>query len=363
MKPRPALLLRLLLLLLPAAGALGQPAGYYRSNAIGLALAPLPGFSRQEEYLLRVQREGEREIRTLYEEGRELRRWELSPGLERVFSRGSQEEERSFDGAGRLASENTYEKGRLQQTAQYRYGLSGLSAVETYGADGTLLARERYELGPGGELRRVRRESPEPGPDRQAQEELALVAADGRLFEERLAAGGRRLVSRYGPDGKLASSQIWQGRELLETLELAYAGTLLQSSERTASGARTVTRYDAEGREASRRLTRGGKTVEDWSFRYDAGGRRLLATRVHERGSEQWSYSYDAGGSLQLEEYRARGQLEKVVRYAGEGARVEELYRAGLLFMVVSYRGGVKVLEEFVEGGQVVRRREFEGGP
>jgi len=110
-------------------------------------------------------------------------------------------------------------------------------------------------------------------------------------------------------------------------------------------------------------VMRGGKTVEDWSFRYDAGGRRLLATRVHEGGTEQWSYSYDAAGSLQREEYRARGQLEKVVRYAGEGARVEELYRAGLLFMVVSFRGGVKVLEEFVEGGQVVRRREFEGGP
>ncbi len=77
----------------------------------------------------------------------------------------------------------------------------------------------------------------------------------------------------------------------------------------------------------------------------------MLAVRVDEHGIEQWSYRYDAAGNLEREEYRARGQLEKIVRYL-EGGRVEELYRAGLPFLVVTYRGGVKVLEEFLEGGR-----------
>ena len=61
------------------------PAGYYRSDSIGLALEPLPGAASQEPYLLRVQWRGGLETRTLYHEGKELRRWELSAGMERVF--------------------------------------------------------------------------------------------------------------------------------------------------------------------------------------------------------------------------------------------------------------------------------------
>jgi antitoxin component YwqK of YwqJK toxin-antitoxin module len=356
----------------PAAALLlaAVPAGWYRSDALGLALEPLPGARRGEPQLLRVEWDGETEIRTLYSEGKESRRWELSPGMERVYADGVLAEERSYDGAGRLLAEKIFAAGALNESRQYRYGLSGLSSVEIYGPDGALRARERYELGPGGELRRVRRESPgAPG-----AEELALVTGGGRLYEERLGGGGRSLVSRYDPEGRVASQETWQERELVESLDLAYpasggpvgpasppgstAGRFPLSTERTVAGTRTVTRYDAEGREASRLVSRGGKRLEEWSFGYDAGGNRVLAVRVDEHGIEQWSYRYDAAGNLEREEYRARGQLEKIVRYL-EGGRVEELYRAGLPFLVVTYRGGVKVLEEFLEGGQVVRRRQF----
>jgi antitoxin component YwqK of YwqJK toxin-antitoxin module len=348
----------LTVMLLAGWAAFAQPAGYYRSDAIGLALEPVPGFSRQEPFLLRVRRDGELETRTLYKEGKELRRWELSPKLERIFEAGSLSEERSFDGAGRITVEKIFAEGKISETAQYRYGLSGLAAVETNGPDGTLLRRESFDLGPGGELRRVRRETP----GRTEAEEVAMVSADGRLFEERLAGGGRRLVNRYGAEGRVASQETWQERELLETRELAYAGKLPLSTEWTIAGTRTVTRYDAEGREASRQASRGGKVLEEWTFRYDAKGNRVQAVRIDDRGTEQWSYLYDAASALQREEYRLRGLLQKVVRYT-EGGRVEELYRTGLPFLVVTYRGAVKVREEFLEGGQVVRTREFEAGP
>ena len=369
-----ALLLAAVLAGCPA--AFGLPAGWYRSDALGLALEPLPGARRGEPQLLRVEWDGELEIRTLYSEEKESRRWELSPGLERIYTGGALAEERAYDDAGRLLTEKLFAEGALSESRQYLYGLSGLSSVETYGPDGALRARERYELGPGGELRRVRRESPgAPG-----AEELALVSAGGRLYEERLAGGGRGLVSRYDPEGRVASQETWQERELVERLDLAYpasggpegpasppgsapstAGRLPLSSERTVAGTRTVTRYDAQGRDASRLVSRGGKRLEEWSFVYDARGNRVLAVRVEEHGIEQWSYRNDAAGNLEREEYRARGQLEKIVRYQ-EGGRVEELYRAGLPFLVVTYRGGVKVLEEFLEGGQVVRRRQFGEG-
>jgi hypothetical protein len=369
MTPRAPLLpavlavLSLLATLASAPAAIGLPAGWYRSDAIGLALEPLAGFRREEPWLLRVERSGEREIRTLLNEGKETKRWELTPWLERVFTGGSLTEERSYDASGRLAAENSYTAGQLDETARFSYGPAGLSTVETYGPDGELRRRERYELGPGGELRRVRRDSPgSPG-----SEELALMAAADRLVEERLRGGGRSLVSRYDREGRVSSQETWKGRELLESVEQLYAagstgGRLPVSTERTVGGTRTLTLYDAQGRESSRRVSRGGKTLEEWSFRYDGAGHRVLAARVDAHGIEQWSYFYDPDGGLQREEWRSRGQLSKIVRYM-EGGRVEELYRAGLPFLVVTYRGGVKVLEEFLEGGQVVRRRHFGEGP
>gem|GEM_PF-2000614 len=362
------------LALLAGGPAHGLQAGWYRSNAIGLALEPLPGARREEPYLLLVQSRDGLEIRTLYHEGRESQRWEVAAGQERVYAEGSLAEERTFDGAGRLLAEKLFAGGQLSESFQYRYGLSGLSSVETRGPDGALRSRERYELGPGGELRRVRRDSTAG----EGAQELALVSGGGRLYEERLSGGGRNLVSRYDPEGRVASQETWQGRELQETLELAYpasvpgaapasgadssAGRQPLSTERTVDGTRTVTRFDAAGRETSRQLARGGKIVEEWSFRYDAGGNRAQVVKVDEHGTRQWSYQYDAAGNLRWEEERARGQLEKVVRYV-EDRRVEELYRAGLPFLMVTYRGGLKVLEEFLEGGRVVRSRRFGENP
>jgi YD repeat-containing protein len=352
--------------------AFGLPAGWYRSDAIGLALEPLPSTRRGEPYLLQVEQRGELEVRTLYQEGKAVRRWELSPGLERVYEGDSLAEERSYDPGGRLLVEKLYSGGRVERT-QYRYGASGLSSVESFGPDGELRSRERYELGPKGELRRVRRETgagtgrgagqdgqeAQPAQAQSAQtEELALVAGDGRLYEERLRGGGRGLISRYDLEGRVSSQETWREGELLESLDTTWAGRTPVASELSADGRRTVTRFDAQGRETSRRVTGGGKTLEDWTFRYDGAGRRVQAVLVDEHGTEQWSYFYDGAGALAREEYRARGQLARVVRYEEDG-RVEELYRAGLPFLLVTWRGGVKVLEEFLEGGQVVRRRQF----
>jgi YD repeat-containing protein len=381
MTPRAALLLAALAALVPPASLAGGPAalavqaGWYRSDAIGLALEPLPGARPGEPYLLHVEQRGGLEVRTLYAEGKVSRRWELAPGLERVYdAEGSLSEERSYDSAGRLAAERSFTGGKLDETTQYHYGLAGLASVEAYGPDGRLRARESYELGLEGELRRVRRQSS----GQTGTEQLALVTAGDRICEERLEGGGRSLVSRYDLEGRVVSQETWRQRELEESLKLTYppsmsgssppgsaptsmsgsAARLPLSTERVAGGTRTLTLFDAQGREASRQVSRGGKTLEEWSFRYDAAGRRVLAVRVDEHGTEQWRYLYDDAGNLQREELRERGQLAKVVRYA-EGGRVEELYRAGLPFLVVTYRGGVKVLEEFLEGGQVVRRRQF----
>ena len=360
---RPGSLLSGMLLLL-ALTAQAEPALFYRSNAIGLDLEPLARFDRQEPYLLSVARVDGMEVRTLYRSGTEQERREILPLLERVFVRGVLSEQRAFDAGGRLLTEAFFSDGILSKRSEYRYGASGLAAVESYDGGGTLLSRDLFELGARGGLRRVRREEVAPAAGGQT---LTLVSAGGRLYEERLAAGGRTLVNRYDAAGRLISREKWQQSALAETLRLDYVGAAARPAveERSvlASGTRTVVRYDEAGRELSRIVSRGEKTLEEWKQRYDTAGRRAQTVRQSDLGLEDWSFAYDDAGKLEREEYRLRGQLERVVRYPGGDLQVQELYREGGLFLIVTFRAGVRVLEQYVEDGAVVRTREFAGGP
>jgi len=357
-----SILLALLLLAAPLRPATAEQPAYYRSDAIGLALAPLPDFRPQEEYLLKIQRVENVEVRTLYGSGRELERWEKRPGSEKVFTEGLLAEERSFDRAGRPTAERFYLEGRLERRVEYRYGPRGLAAAETYDAQGALLSRERYELGPRGELRRVTRES-----SGDPVQSLALTGKGGRRFEGRLASGGYELVERYDPQGRLDSSQVLRDGKPGELLRNAYEKNLEhpRSSERSdpASSTRTVTRYDAAGRLAERVTFQGQKKQEQWSYSYDSRGNRIQAICRGGQGTETWSYSYDGSGRLIGEESRVHGELVKVTRYQENGIRVEELYREGSPFLRVTYAGGRKIREEVLSAGQVVRVREFEGSP
>ena len=238
-------------------------------------------------------------------EGKESRRWELSPGLERVYADGVLAEERSYDGAGRLLAEKIFAAGALSESRQYRYGLSGLSSVEIYGPDGALRARERYELGPGGELRRVRRESPgAPG-----AEELALVIRRRQAL--RGAPRGRRAGPgqplRPGGPGGLPGNLAGAGaggdpRSGLSGLRAGFAAGLRRRAPAPVHGAhgRRHAHRDPLRRGGAGSLAPGEPRREDGS-RSGASATTPAATACGRCGStsmelEQWSYRYDAGG-------------------------------------------------------------------
>jgi YD repeat-containing protein len=355
-------MLGLLLLAAPPYEASGAEIEYFRSDAVGLALAPLSGFRAAEPYLLKIARSADREVRTLYESGRELRRWENAPGSERVFEAGILAEERAFDPAGRPISERFYREGILERRVEYAYGPQGLEAAESYDGKGGLLARDRYALGPRGELRRVIRENAGGTP-----QSFALTGSGGRRFEQRLSSGGYELTERYDPQGRLASSQALRDGKQGATLRITYAGDSEhpQASERSdpAGDTRTVTRFDADGRPVEQFSFQGQKRLEEWSWTYDPRGNRIQATRQGGQGTEAWSYSYDDSDRLIREESRIRGELVKVTRYEEQDFRIEELYRDGSAFLRVTYAAGRKTREEFLSGGEVVRVREFEVPP
>jgi YD repeat-containing protein len=361
MTPHPVFVLLALLLLAPR-GASAAEVSYYRSDAIGLALARLSGFKKEEPYLLVIERDSDREVRTLYGSGRELKRWENRPGSERVLETGFLAEERTLDAKGCPVVERFYREGLLERRVEYVYGPQGLQAAVSYDAQGNLLSRDLYELGSRGELRRVSREAAAA-----PLQSLVLTGSGGKRFEQRLRSGDYALTERYDPQGRLAGRQVFRDGKPGESLRITYVGDSRHPArtERSdpAVATRTVTLFDGEGRAVEQETFQGQKRQEQWSYAYDPKGNRIQAIRRGGRGTETWSYSYDESGRLEREESRIRGELERVTRYEEQDKRIDELYREGSVFLRVTYAAGRKIREEFLSGGQVVRVREFEGSP
>jgi hypothetical protein len=365
-----------LLIFLPA--GLEAQTRLYRSNGVGMALEEIPAARRAEyEYVLEVRSQKEGRVERLYRAREEVRRWEHTLDLQgnlretRVLRGDVAEEVQVFGGDGKLLEERGYEDGRLASRTLYRYSGAGLSLVEVYDGEGSLLYRDRYQLNGQGGLRGVRREPAEspgearrdPGGPIDSPAGFALVRAQNRLFEERLTTGEEQVLSHYDARGRLRQREVWREGERVVTEDYRYAEerleTMVQVDNRTKA---TMTHtYDDRGQVALEEVARPGAPVERTRYFRDGEGRPQRSIRQGERGIEEWRYAYDGEGRLQTEEYHLKGALVKVVRYEAEDRRTEELYRRGAVFLRVTYQGDEKVREEVIMEGLVVRVREYGG--
>jgi YD repeat-containing protein len=359
------------MVLLPARGAGAQgpplPAGpppsvrsahYYVSNALGSPLEEI-GWYRQDEfsYVLIVERSGQLETRRLVHEAKELRRWERTPTEEREFVEGKLSEQLLFDALGRVEEERQFDAGVLQSRRVLHYGAAGVSWAEVFDGEGRLIFEDHFLLSSRGELLRVDRQTPEG-----AQQELALGGRGGRIYEERYAADGQAWVNRYDDSGRLISRELWQDGVAVERQSLEYGEKGLKAVQKTdvPSGRTEREEYDEAGRLAGTVVEEKGRQVQETRFSRDEQGRVVEKLSRGGAGLEQWLYSYAADGHLEQEVYKQRGSVRQVTYYATDGTREEDLYKDGEVVLRVQFRGGLKLREETLQGGKVVRAKEYE---
>ena len=186
---RVCLLILALWVPVPASTQDDPSARYYVSNELGMALEQIGWYRREEfPYILVVEVKGQRQIRTLFHQGEEQRRWETDGQEERVYLGSELGELRRYDGSGRLEEEQRFEEGELSERTVYYYSRGQLERTETFGADGELLFEDLYRLSPDGRLRRVSRENGEE----ENRQQLALSGGNLGL-SERLGAAGQSL--------------------------------------------------------------------------------------------------------------------------------------------------------------------------
>ena len=354
-------LLSLCLLLAPA--AVFPDELLYRSNSFGMLLERIAPYRRDESaWIMSVKRSGETEVRSLVDNGKEVRRWEASSSggqtAERELDGGTLAARRVYDSSGALVQEEQYEAGSLKQKTLYTYAGTRLLRVRTLDRDAATLFTDEYVYATNGSLREVRR----TGPAGSVGQSSVRAGGSG-IFEERTVAGDTLLVARYDAQGRLTSRERRTGGVTVLREDLTFGrdkDLLVSSTEKRPAEGTTIDRvYDDAGRLARETTTgpSGGPTVDTWIR--DGAGHVLSHVRRGPAGLEVWNDTLRADGSVSREEYTRRGSLEKVTIYGEGKLRTEELYREGALFLRAFFDGDTRLKEEVWSGGTLVRTRNY----
>ncbi|HUX22465.1 MAG TPA: hypothetical protein VMW69_14600 [Spirochaetia bacterium] len=316
----------------------------YQSNELGMEIAPISAAEAAgNEWVLRVQRTRDIEVRSLAKKGEEVARWEDT------YQGGRLASESKFEGSmlaqitdyrnGHPSRQIEYTEGKESLVRDYEYSGNQLRSVTVSDGSGKLQYRDLYSEGPDGRLRRAVRETPEG-----ANSVTLLNYSGDRIISEWLGSGGNGVFFRYS-DGALVATEEWQGVDL-QTEVVVSQGTegSVSTSKNLATGATTKKIFDATGKIQSEQVTEKGAVTRSVDYTY-AGG--ILETKVTKTPGqrEEIRYKYDAEGQLISSQTTVNRQLVKVTHYTGKDSYFEDLYLGGQVVLHVFYEKGKKVRE------------------
>jgi len=365
----------LTLLLAFLAGGAAADVRWFRSDEMGLAIAPIPAFRADEfPWTLAVERTatggGWVETRRLLSGSDERRRWTLVRSAdgrtEEREERGGAIAARRLSGAsGELLQEETFEAGKPSGRSVYEYAAGRLVRVRVFAADGSLASTVEYVTAPSGRLREVRWTAP-GGEVRSAGQTAGgtgYAAGGAAVSEERTRDGDEWRTTRYDASGRAAAREGGDASGLRWRQLLAYAGTAgtptSSTTEWPAERKIVTTSYGASGGEVEETTTVAGVVTERVVWTRDEAGRVLAKRRTGAGGTEEVRTTWGDDGAPAREEYFARGMRVRTVIHTGPDERTEELFSDGDLFLRVFYRGDTRVREEAIVEGKVAREREF----
>jgi YD repeat-containing protein len=337
----------------------------YRSNDVGMTLQRVAPYLRDSSrWILAVQRTGQNEVRRLFDNGKEARRWvvtwteKATQREEREYSQGVLSARRVFDASGNLLQEEAYDAGTLAQKSLFTYSGNRLTRMRNLAPDGNVITSEQYVYATNGSLRQVRRTGAN-GDVRFS----SYVAGPTGVSEERNSVGDVLSIQRYDTQGRLVSREQRKGDELIMKEDFVFrpdSQSLLSSRQTMPPQKRAIERsYDEAGNLVSETTTEKGAAVEEIAFARDEKGRVTSRTRRSPSGLESWKYSLDDGGKVTREAYFRLGSLVKVTIHGEGKQRTEELYKDEELVLKVYFDGDTRLREEVFSGGMLTHERKY----
>lgn len=346
---------------------------YYASDKAGFQGESLAGLSRQG-YVLAMITDGASTVRVLYLDGKESSRTILTQSeegsQERLFEAGSLTEERSYDRSGNLLEELFYAAPQSRDAAPvarrtYSYDRGRLVSVEAFDASSEATGKLEYRYDSRGRLL----ELVASGSFGRTQ---AGMAPSGSLpvaswfaipaESEPPAADDILEITRYDGGGRPLERSTYKGEECIRAEMLIYDASGRLSSSRTfdaPSQTMLETSYDSRGLAVLVVTTVRDAEQSRESLSYDEES-RLVEDSISTRSSTTRKlYSYAGQDERSRETVIVNGVTASVTVEGEDGSIVKELYDKGALFLRAFYRDGMLAREEFIEGGTVVRTKDY----
>lgn len=325
----------------------------FRSNEIGMTIEKISDFRRDEfEFVLVVEdngeEDGEEQVRTLYRNGEEFKRWVTSslPKQRRVVRRyeeGVLTRETVYR-LGRTLEERFYTEERIAEIHSYNYDENGLRSIEVVDGEEETLYTLYYVRTGSGRLKQVEKRTPEG---------TSIVSrynySKGSLIGEWHGKEEVGEYFRFSDDGYIISSEEWEGVDLVWVKQYRedVAGSRKSIAKNYKTGVTTYVSYDEQDRVIYEKAVKDEKLIEEINYMYEDGNQVLK--RVRTPGLwEVWTYRYDESDELEEERYLRNGELVKVTVVTGEDRYYEDIYRRGEPFLRVYYEDDVKTSEEFL---------------
>ena len=181
----------------------------YKSNDFGMLLSRIPPFmERDSRWVVKVRRDGSDEDRRLFDDGKEVRRWQVTVEPRQDGEGGERDRggkiaaRRVYDASGSLLQEEEYAGGVLSKKTVCTYTNGRLTRKRELGPDGKVLSTQVYLYAVTGGLREVRRTT---APDTAMA--TSVVSGPSGLSEDRSSMGGDLFVERYGLDGRVVNRE------------------------------------------------------------------------------------------------------------------------------------------------------------
>ncbi len=307
---------------------------YYLSNGLGSQLDELRTLSGDEIWYLAVSEDSGAEIRTLFHDGSQWKRWEILPlaeggTQETYYFKSKLQEILQYDQQGKVRSEELFDnRGNILEHRSYQYLDNGvLDQILLLTEDGQTLKSSILLYRSDGSLREIQLGAGGPDPP-----ERMIWRQDGtedRTLDKTLLSDSNRSYIYSYEDWKLSSVKIFQEDKEVEKSLIAYdenghirKETLWNHLDNTMG----VLLYDPSGMVYQENYYSGGILKRSISREYREGHLVSYLER-NETDKIYWEYRYSDRSEDPVEStlYRNGSLVKKIL--LEEGIEKEILYK------------------------------------
>ncbi|MDA8410333.1 MAG: hypothetical protein M0001_08075 [Treponema sp.] len=357
------------IVLFVAASGLSASPSWWKSDEAGYPIERIsrkPALSAGDSWWLEIEDEKGTLTKRLFRGAEEKKRTILLAAptqgqrLEQTWHGKVMTDEIEFGITGQMLRESSYSEEKpaeLLWSETYLYDKTRLAKVIRLDAGGNETGTRSYRYDPDGRLLSVELSGYYGNVDVGTLSRSSLPRA---FWQE--AQDGVMRIELFDLRGNVVSVRFVKADRIRAIQHFLYdaRGQLLSDTlDDVAEGTKVVSTYGPDGKLATETSSKNGSTIDSRAYQWDKEGNLVVETRSYPLPVVKIDRTWDSNGKLLREERRENGDLVLLTSYEPDSVRLEETWSENQLVVRTRFENGIKVKEEFFKDGVVVRTRNY----